>query len=333
MPKSEKIKGKDYVCLDNIAYSSYDKASFEEAKNNLVEGKIDIKALDNNGVLLINRNEITKKNGGKVISDITKYKVGDKIRIPRTKDKFYPERGEEKKIDLKEEYKQGIEKGDFIELTIVGILSKDSFNGNLGKDSIGLVFSDKCFENNFGTLPIKSVAITYKDEKAREKYESYFEEKAEEVEGSYIDVYNMNNRMESANKQVAVFMYGFITIITIIGMVNIINTVTIGLLLRKSEFATLTAIGMTKAQLNKMVMLEGLLHGIFTSVFGSIISYVLYNLLLKKSSDFMSFDIKFPIDVFAIGILGVIAITILASIIPLRKLKKMSIVENIRAKE
>ncbi|HBJ2614597.1 TPA: FtsX-like permease family protein [Clostridium botulinum] len=333
MPKSEKIKGKDYVCLDNIAYSAYDKASFEEAKNNLVDGKIDIKALDNNGVLLINRNEITKKNGGKVISDITKYKVGDKIRIPRTKDKFYPERGEEKKIDLKEEYKQGIEKGDFIELTIVGILSKDSFNGNLGKDSIGLVFSDKCFENNFGALPIKSVAITYKDEKAREKYESYFEEKAEEVEGSYMDVYNMNNQMESINKQVAVFMYGFITIITIIGMVNIINTVTIGLLLRKSEFATLTAIGMTKAQLNKMVMLEGLLHGVFTSVFGSIISYVLYNFLLKKSSDFMSFDIKFPIDVFAIGILGVIGITLLASIIPLRKLKKMSIVENIRAKE
>jgi len=47
----------------------------------------------------------------------------------------------------------------------------------------------------------------------------------------------------------------------------------------------------------------------------------------------MSFDIKFPIDVFAIGILGVIGITLLASIIPLRKLKKMSIVENIRAKE
>lgn len=32
MPESEKIKGKDYVCLDNIAYSAYDKASFEEAK-------------------------------------------------------------------------------------------------------------------------------------------------------------------------------------------------------------------------------------------------------------------------------------------------------------
>lgn len=333
IPKSEKIKGKDFVCLDNIAYSSYDKASFEEAKNNLVDGKVDIKALDNNGVLLINRNEITKKNGGKVISDITKYKVGDKIRIPRTKNKFYPERGEEKKIDLKEEFKQGIEKGDFIELTIVGILSKDSFSGNLGNNSIGLVFSDKCFENNFGTLPIKSVAITYKNQKAREKYESYFEQKAEEVEGSYVDVYNMNNQMESINKQIGVFMYGFITIITIIGMVNIINTITIGLLLRKSEFATLTAIGMTKSQLNKMVMLEGILHGVFTSIFGSIISYVLYNFLLKQSSEFMSFDIKFPIDVFAIGILGVIGITLVASIIPLRRLKKMSIVENIRAKE
>ncbi|EJO5348981.1 ABC transporter permease [Clostridium botulinum] len=333
VPKSEKIKGKDYVCLDNIAYSSYDKASFQDAKDNLIYGKIDMKALNNNGVLLINRNEVTKKSGGRVVADITKYKVGDKIKIPRSKTKFYPEEKGNKKVDLKGEYKKAIEKQDFVELTIVGILNKDSFNGKLGNDSIGLVFSEKCFKNNFGTFPLKQVAISYKDKKNREKYASYFEKKAEEIEGSYMDLYNANNKMKSINKQISVFMYGFITIITIIGVVNIINTITIGLLLRKSEFATLTAIGMTKAQLNKMVMLEGLLHGIFTSVFGSIISYVLYTFLLKQGADFVNFDVKFPIDVFIIGILGVIAITLLASIIPLRRLKKMSIVENIRAKE
>ncbi|MBD5561641.1 ABC transporter permease [Clostridium botulinum] len=328
MPKSEKIKGKDYVCLDQVTYSAYDKSSFEEVKNNLADGKIDTEALNNNGVLLINRNEVSKKNGGKVVADITKYKVGDKIRIPRTKDKFYSEMEENKKLDLKGEFKQGIEKEDFIELTIVGILNKDIFNISAAHDSIGLVFSDKCFENNFGKLPIDAVAINYKNEKAGEKYAGYFEEKAEELQGSYMDLHS-----DSIQKQIAVFMYGFIAIITIIGMVNIINTITIGLLLRKSEFATLTAIGMTKSQLNKMVMLEGLLHGIFTSVFGSIISYILYNLLLKQGFNFINFDIKFPIDVFITGILGVIAITLLASVIPLRRLKKMSIVENIRAKE
>ncbi|RHW65845.1 ABC transporter permease [Clostridium botulinum] len=333
MPKSEKIKGKDYVCLDQVTYSAYDKSSLEQVKNNLVGGKIDTEALNNNGVLLINRNEVSKKNGGKVVADITKYKVGDKIRIPRTKDKFYSEMEENKKLDLKGEFKQGIEKEDFIELTIVGILNKDIFNISAAHDSIGLVFSDKCFENNFGKLPIDAVAINYKNEKAGEKYAGYFEEKAEELQGSYMDLHSVNDQMDSIQKQIAVFMYGFIAIITIIGMVNIINTITIGLLLRKSEFATLTAIGMTKSQLNKMVMLEGLLHGIFTSVFGSIISYILYNLLLKQGFNFINFDIKFPIDVFITGILGVIAITLLASVIPLRRLKKMSIVENIRAKE
>ncbi|HID0836162.1 TPA: ABC transporter permease, partial [Clostridium botulinum] len=324
MPKSEKIKGKDYVCLDQVTYSAYDKSSFEEVKNNLADGKIDTEALNNNGVLLINRNEVSKKNGGRVVADITKYKVGDKIRIPRTKDKFYPQMGENKKLDLKGEFKQGVEKGDFIELTIVGILNKDIFNISAANNSIGLVFSDKCFEKNFGKLPIDAVAINYKNEKAGEKYAGYFEEKAEELQGSYMDLHSVNDQMDSIQKQIAVFMYGFIAIITIIGMVNIINTITIGLLLRKSEFATLTAIGMTKSQLNKMVMLEGLLHGIFTSVFGSIISYILYNFLLKQSFNFINFDIKFPIDVFITGILGVIAITLLASIIPLRRLKKMS---------
>ncbi|MBD5643830.1 ABC transporter permease [Clostridium botulinum] len=333
MPKSEKIKGKDYVCLDQVTYSAYDKSSLEQVKNNLVGGKIDTEALNNNGVLLINRNEVSKKNGGRVVADITKYKVGDKIRIPRTKDKFYPQMEGNKKLDLKGEFKQGVEKGDFIELTIVGILNKDIFNISVADNSIGLVFSDKCFEKNFGKLPIDAVAINYKNEKAGEKYAGYFEEKAEELQGSYMDLHSVNDQMNSIQKQISVFMYGFIAIITIIGMVNIINTITIGLLLRKSEFATLTAIGMTKSQLNKMVMLEGLLHGIFTSVFGSIISYILYNFLLKQSFNFINFDIKFPIDVFITGILGVIAITLLASIIPLRRLKKMSIVENIRAKE
>lgn len=39
MPKSEKIKGKDYVCLDQVTYSAYDKSSLEQVKNNLVGGK------------------------------------------------------------------------------------------------------------------------------------------------------------------------------------------------------------------------------------------------------------------------------------------------------
>ncbi|WP_050608005.1 ABC transporter permease [Clostridium niameyense] len=330
-PTSEKIKNENYVSLYAF-YTSYDYNSLKLAKNNLKAGNVDIDALNKNGVLIIDTNKISKKNGGKIVSNITKYKVGDKIKIPKSKEMFYPSPFENKKVDLNKPYKQSIENGEFMEFTVVGILEKDEFN-KLVPDSVGLVFSEKCFENNFGKIPLNSVFVSYKDKNAREKNFAFFEDGAEELNGSYIDLYKKVKEMESVEKQIAVFIYGFITIITIIGIVNIINTISMGLLLRKSEFATLMAIGMTKKQLKKMVILEGGLHGIITSIFGIIISLGLYNLLLQQVKAVADFEIKFPIGIFLLGVLGVMIVTFVASIVPLRRLEKMSIVDNIRAKE
>nr|WP_205598671.1 ABC transporter permease [Clostridium niameyense] len=330
-PTSEKIKNENYVSL-YAYYTCYDHNSLKLAKNNLKAGNVDIDALNKNGVLIIDTNKISKKNGGKIVSNITKYKVGDKIKIPKSKEMFYPSPFENKKVDLNKPYKQSIENGEFMEFTVVGILEKDEFN-KLVPDSVGLVFSEKCFENNFGKIPLNSVFVSYKDKNAREKNFAFFEDGAEELNGSYIDLYKKVKEMESVEKQIAVFIYGFITIITIIGIVNIINTISMGLLLRKSEFATLMAIGMTKKQLKKMVILEGGLHGIITSIFGIIISLGLYNLLLQQVKAVADFEIKFPIGIFLLGVLGVMIVTFVASIVPLRRLEKMSIVDNIRAKE
>lgn len=329
-PGIEKIKGKEYSLIENAFYASYDKNSFELAKVELGEGKIDIDELNKGGVLLINRNQVSNSKGQKVISNITKYKVGDKIRIPNTKEIFYEDIGN---YGREKDAKTAIEKEEFTEVTVVGVLNKDPFNGSLQNSNIGLVFSEEYFKKEFGELSVNNLAIKFKDEKARESLQSYLEEKAAEVDASYMDIHNMKKEMDNIRVQVAVFIYGFITLITIIGVVNIINTITIGLLLRKSEFATLTAIGMTKGQLGKMVVLEGTLHGIITGILGSGVSFFLYKALLKTSSGYLQYEPKFPIEVFAIGFIGAIVLTLVASLIPLRKLKNMSIVENIRAKE
>lgn len=331
-PEIEKINGKDYALMNNVKYSSYDKNSLELAKNDLEEGKIDIDELNKGGVLLINRNDISKNNGEKVISNITNYKVGDKIKIPKTKNVFHL-MNEDGNTDIHKENKKTIENNEFIEVTVAGVLSRDSFGGNIRHSGIGLVFSEEYFNKEFGEMPNSIVAIKFKDSNARENLQNYLEDKAVEVDGSYMDIYNMKKENDSVMVQIAVFIYGFITLITIIGVVNIMNTITIGLLLRKSEFATLTAIGMTKQQLGKMVVLEGTLHGIITGILGSGVSYVLYKMMLKSSSGYLQYDPKFPIGVFISGFVGVILLTLIASLIPLRKLKNMSIVENIRARE
>ncbi len=334
-PTSYSANDKDYMPIENVAYSSYDNLSLEEIKKHIIEGKIDENDLNNGGVILIDRNIVIKqgnKGGQRIIEDMTNYKVGDKIKIPKTKHPFHEEEnGEDIKIDFEKESEESVEKDDFIEATIVAIADTDPFNKN--NNSVSLIFSKDYFKKSFGDYKVKGIALRFKDKASRDNIYEYLENLSEEYGARYTDTYSLKEQTEGASKQIYVFIYGFIIIVTIIALVNIINTITTGLLLRKSEFATLSAIGMTKSQLEKMVALEGILYGIITSIIGTTISYGLYKLLLKSASDFVEINTKVPIDIFAYGAVAIIIITLIASMIPLRKLKNMNIVENIRAKE
>ena len=57
-----------------------------------------------------------------------------------------------------------------------------------------------------------------------------------------------------------IFAYGFIAVITLIGLTNIFNTITSNVELRQSEFASLKSIGMTKKEFHKMICLETLFY-------------------------------------------------------------------------
>ena len=50
-----------------------------------------------------------------------------------------------------------------------------------------------------------------------------------------------------------IFLYGFITVISLIGVTNIFNTITSNMELRQKEFAMLKSIGMTKKEFNRMI--------------------------------------------------------------------------------
>ena len=60
---------------------------------------------------------------------------------------------------------------------------------------------------------------------------------------------------------VSIFLYGFITVVALIGITNIFNTITTNLELRAPEFAMLQAVGMTGREFRRMIWLEGLFYG------------------------------------------------------------------------
>ncbi len=60
---------------------------------------------------------------------------------------------------------------------------------------------------------------------------------------------------------IAIFLYGFITVVVLIGVTNIFNTITTNMELRAPEFAMLRSVGMTGREFRRMIWLEGMFYG------------------------------------------------------------------------
>mgnify|MGYP000114913051 FL=1 len=128
----------------------------------------------------------------------------------------------------------------------------------------------------------------------------------------------------------SIFLYGFIIVITLIGVTNIFNTITSNLELRQKEFAMLKSIGMTKREFNRMIHLETLFYSIKALIYGialgTVGSYFVYLAMARK----MDYGYYFP---FSATIISIIAVFILVYIImrySMRKINKQNIIETIR---
>ncbi len=147
----------------------------------------------------------------------------------------------------------------------------------------------------------------------------------------FIDNLKRNNRdSKSMLVIVSIFLYGFITVITLIGITNIFNTITTNMALRKKEFATIKSIGMTKKEFNKMINLEilfyltkSLFYGIILGLIGSYLVYLSFA---------SNYDAGFIIPIKSIVICSISVILLITIIMKyaIRKTDKQNIIEAIR---
>ncbi len=69
------------------------------------------------------------------------------------------------------------------------------------------------------------------------------------------------NEERSMYLVIAIFLYGFVAVVALIGVTNIFNTITTNMELRAPEFAMLRAVGMSEREFRRMIWLEGLFYG------------------------------------------------------------------------
>ena len=148
--------------------------------------------------------------------------------------------------------------------------------------------------------------------------------------------YNVNNlaeyvkMMENFYTLIGIFLYGFIIVISLIGITNIFNTITTNMELRKQEFAMLKSVGMTSKEFSRMIRLESIFMGTKSLVIGVPIgiglSYLIYYYLGKD----IGLPYILPLLAIIISILAVFLLITCIMRYSINKINKHNTIETIR---
>ena len=129
---------------------------------------------------------------------------------------------------------------------------------------------------------------------------------------------------------VKIFLYGFIAIITLIGVTNIFNTITSNMELRQKEFATLKSIGMTKKEFNRMINLETIFYSTKSLIYGIALGLVGTFALYKAFSVKIEKGMYIPINPIIISIIAVFILVFMIMRYSMSKINKQNTIETIR---
>lgn len=315
----ESLKQSGYVDMDNSTYNFINSrlstpGDFSISNIKLSEGKFDKEtAKAENGVILVRysyQESLAKK--GKVV--LTNYKVGDTLNCTITS---YDYDGNESEKEVK--------------LKILAI-TDEILTGNkqYPQTSFGVVAYDDL---------IHSLSIKDDESSSNSYYVATNQEKstrdevkkvAEENSLSVIDSIDEAQRLEQTMNVMKIFVYGFIVVISLVSVTNIINTISTNINLRKREFAVIKSIGVTPQGFKKMIYMESILYGILSLIYGIPIGICMNVIMNRILEGMITVQTLIPYKAILICVVAIFVITFIASYIPLKKMSKENIIDNIR---
>lgn len=130
---------------------------------------------------------------------------------------------------------------------------------------------------------------------------------------------------------VKLLVYGFITLVTLIGVTSVFNTINTSIHLRRKEFAMLRSMGLSSHGFNKILFFESIFFGLKSLIYALPVSIGIVYLLYRSFRGMTDFDmILVPYEHILTAIIGVFVIIIMSTLYATRKIRKENILEAIR---
>ncbi|WP_276950047.1 ABC transporter permease [Acetatifactor muris] len=203
------------------------------------------------------------------------------------------------------------------------------YQGNRSINNIVLIVSDQWMDAHPQLDRYDNIEICIKCDDAYKVEESVRDMKLQHFTlTNYETQYRADRSMHLV---VAIFLYGFITVVALIGITNIFNTITTNLDLRAPEFAMLKSVGMTGREFRRMIWLEGVFYGGGALLIGiplGILLSVCFNRIFGRG--IVMEKLHLPWMGTGVSIVAVILLLYVIMHYSMRKINRKNIIETIQ---
>lgn len=277
---------------------SYDKNQFNWAKVDLIEGELSEDKLDaQNGVVAVAAH---LRKG--IMVKTTNLHMGDKVYIETP--------------------------GGTKELNVMGILRSVSFV-SAEPTMTTFVTTEALFTKLTGVSRYRAIDIQLKRRNQ--------EQVVNRIKGmvdptmTFLDLRQKNDEMNQFFLTTAVFIYGFILVIALISILNIINTMNTSVASKTRYLGVLRAVGISNAQLDKMVLTEAATYSVLGCLVGCILGTILQKELITHLLTSIHVIWRFPLNQLILIVFVTMMITVLSVINPIKRIKTKPISEVVNS--
>ncbi|NEZ49215.1 ABC transporter permease [Clostridium massiliodielmoense] len=280
------------------------------AKVNSKTNKIDMISYDEYDLDCLTKDNLLRKG-----SDIAKV-YGDSNYVLAIWDKNSP-------LDIGDKIQVGNE-----ELEIAGMLKCDPFsNDGITNGKITIITSGKTFERMTGVTNYSLVMIQTTNDAT--------DENMMEIRNKLdknCTFHDMRHQSTSSTYiAFMLFIYGFLAIITLVAVLNIMNSISMSVSARIKQYGAMRAVGMDQHQITKMIAAEAVTYSITGCIVGVVvglfISKILYQNLITAHFSYATWNIPImPIII----VLLIVTITVIAAVYaPSKRIRNMVVTDTI----
>jgi putative ABC transport system permease protein len=147
---------------------------------------------------------------------------------------------------------------------------------------------------------------------------------------SYQSMAEFNQSSNLKTLMINLFFYGFLTLITLIGVTSIVNTLDTNIKLRRREFAMLKSVGLTPGGFRRMLRYESLFYGLTALLYGLPLGIALSVFIYYQFDGVSTFAFSLPWGAILACIAGVLAIVFVTMMISGAMIRNDNIVDTIK---